>query len=265
MPAFWKRMAVIAGRASRRIEVIGLGGLPEIRPGDGLAALALDACEREEIEPADGDVFVFTQKVVSKSEGRIVSLAGVEPSALASRFAEEAGRDPRLVELVLQEARRVVRMDRGILVTETRHGLVCANSGVDASNVEEEDAVCLLPEDSDRSAQRLRTALTERTGKSLAVLVTDTFGRPWREGQVNVAIGIAGMEPLADHRGLVDPQGRKLLVSTIAVADEIAGAAELVMGKLERVPVAVVRGYSFKPGAGGLGRLLRDPEQDLFR
>jgi coenzyme F420-0:L-glutamate ligase/coenzyme F420-1:gamma-L-glutamate ligase len=265
MPDSWKLMEAIAGTASRRIEVIGLGGIPEIRPGDDLAALTLDACDREEIEPADGDVFVFTQKVVSKSEGRIVSLTGVEPSALALRFGEESGRDPRLVELVLQEARRVVRMDRGILVTETRHGLVCANSGVDASNVEEEDAVCLLPEDSDLSAERIRTALTERAGKSLAVLVTDTFGRPWREGQVNVAIGIAGMEPIHDHRGLVDPRGRKLLVSEIAVADEIAGAAELVMGKLERVPVALVRGYPFEPGDGGIRRLLRAREQDLFR
>ncbi len=258
-------MAAIAGRASRRIEVIGLAGLPEIRLGDDLAALALDACDREEIEPADGDVFVFTQKIVSKTEGRVVSLAGVEPSALASRFAEESGRDPRLVELVLQEARRVVRMDRGILVTETRHGLVCANSGVDLSNVDGEDAVCLLPEDPDRSAERLRTALAQRTGKNLAVLVTDTFGRPWREGQVNVTIGIAGMEPIHDHRGLADPRGRKLLVSEIAVADEIAGAAELVMGKLERVPVALVRGYPFEPGGGGIRRLLRDREQDLFR
>ena len=260
-----RAMRAIRGRASRRIEVIGLGGLPEIRPGDDLASLALDACEREEIEPADGDVIVFTQKVVSKSEGRIVSLSGVSPSALAARFGEESGRDPRLVELVLQEAARVVRMDRGVLVTETRHGLVCANSGVDASNVEEEDAVCLLPEDPDRSAEGLRSALAARTGMRLAVLVTDTFGRPWREGQVNVAIGIAGMDGLHDHRGLVDPRGRKLLVSEIAVADEIAGAAELVMGKLERVPVALVRGYPFEPGDGGIRRLLRGREQDLFR
>jgi len=265
MPGSWKLMASTAGKTSRRIEVIGLGGLPEIRPGDDLASLALDACEREEIVPADGDIFVVTQKVVSKSEGRIVSLSGVAPSALALQFGEESGRDPRLVEVVLREARRVVRMDRGVLVTETRHGLVCANSGVDASNVEEEDAVCLLPEDPDRSAEGLRTALSARTGKSLAVLVTDTFGRPWREGQVNVAIGIAGLEPVHDHRGLVDPQGRKLMVSEIAVADEIAGAAELVMGKLDRVPIAVVRGYPFEPADGGILRLLRDPDQDLFR
>jgi coenzyme F420-0:L-glutamate ligase/coenzyme F420-1:gamma-L-glutamate ligase len=257
-------MAAAAG--SRRIEVVGLRGLPEIRAGDDLAALALEACHREGLEPAEGDVFVFTQKVISKCEGRIVSLAGIEPSALATRFGNASGRDPRLVDLVLREARRVVRMDQGVLVTETLHGLVCANTGVDASNVEEEDSVCLLPEDPDRSAESLRAALAARAGvKRLAVLVTDTFGRPWREGQVNVAIGVAGMEPIADLRGLSDPRGRKLLVSEIAVADEIAAAAELVMGKLDRVPVALVRGYSFEPGEGGMRRLLRDRAMDLFR
>ncbi len=250
---------------SRRIEVFGLSGIPEIRTGDDLAALALDACERDGAALLDGDVFVFTQKVVSKSEGRIVSLATIEPSALALRFGNESGRDPRLVELVLREARRVVRMDQGVLVTETRHGLVCANSGVDASNIEEEDSVCLLPEDPDRSAEGLRSALAARTGKRLAVIVTDTFGRPWREGQVNVAIGIAGMDPIVDFRGHLDPRGRKLQVSEIAVVDEIAGAAELVMGKLDRVPVALVRGYSFEPGEGGMRRLIRDRALDLFR
>jgi coenzyme F420-0:L-glutamate ligase/coenzyme F420-1:gamma-L-glutamate ligase len=258
-------MAPIETRASLRIEVMGLGGLPEIHSGDDLAALALDACDRQAIDPADGDVFVFTQKIVSKSEGRTISLEDVEPSPLASRFALESGRDPRLVELVLRESRRVVRMDKGVLVTETLQGFVCANSGVDASNVEGEDAVCLLPEDPDRSAEGLRSALAARTGRRLAVLVTDTFGRPWREGQVNVAIGIAGMEPITDYRGLRDPQGRTLLASEIAVADEIAGAAELVMGKLDRVPVAVVRGAVFGKGVGGIRRLLRDREQDLFR
>jgi coenzyme F420-0:L-glutamate ligase/coenzyme F420-1:gamma-L-glutamate ligase len=257
-------MAITSRKVSGRVEIFGLGGLPEIREGDDLAALALDACDREEVAPADGDVFVFTQKVVSKSEGRTVSLSSVEPSALASRFAAASGREPRLVELALREARRVVRMDRGILVTETRHGLVCANSGVDASNVEG-DTVCLLPEDPDRSARRLKDALAARTGKALAVLVTDTFGRPWREGQVNVAIGIAGISAVRDHRGLPDPQGRKLQVTEIAVVDELAGAAELVMGKLDRVPVAVVRGYPFEPGEDGATRLVRPPEQDLFR
>jgi coenzyme F420-0:L-glutamate ligase/coenzyme F420-1:gamma-L-glutamate ligase len=237
-------MAITSRKVSGRVEIFGLGGLPEIREGDDLAALALDACDREEVAPADGDVFVFTQKVVSKSEGRTVSLSSVEPSALASRFAAASGREPRLVELALREARRVVRMD--------------------ASNVEG-DTVCLLPEDPDRSARRLKDALAARTGKALAVLVTDTFGRPWREGQVNVAIGIAGISAVRDHRGLPDPQGRKLQVTEIAVVDELAGAAELVMGKLDSVPVAVVRGYPFEPGEDGATRLVRPPEQDLFR
>jgi coenzyme F420-0:L-glutamate ligase/coenzyme F420-1:gamma-L-glutamate ligase len=251
--------------APRRIEIVALRGLPEIRPGDDLAALALDGCAREGARPRDGDVFAFTQKVISKSEGRIVSLAGVSPSELASRFASESGKDPRLVELVLREALRVVRMDRGVLITETSHGFVCANSGIDTSNLESEDTVCLLPQDPDRSAARLRDVLYERTGKRLAVIVTDTFGRPWREGQVNVAIGVSGMEPLADYRGREDSRGRKLLASEIAVADEIASAAELVMGKLDRVPVALVRGFPFRAGESGIRPLLRIPERDLFR
>jgi coenzyme F420-0:L-glutamate ligase/coenzyme F420-1:gamma-L-glutamate ligase len=250
---------------SRRIEVLGLSGIPEVRPGDDLAAFAIDACEREGIEPFDGDVFVFTQKVVSKSEGRIVSLASIEPSPVARAFAEDAKRDPRVVELALREARRVVRMDRGVLITETRHGFICANSGVDSSNLEGEGEACLLPLDPDHSADRLRSAIFALTGKSIAVLVTDTFGRPWREGQVNVAIGIAGMEAIQDHRGRPDPRGRKLEVSEIAVVDELAAAAELVMGKLDRIPVALVRGYAFRPGGNGIARLLRVPERDLFR
>jgi coenzyme F420-0:L-glutamate ligase/coenzyme F420-1:gamma-L-glutamate ligase len=236
-----------------------------VRPGDDLAGFAMDACEREGIGPLDGDVFVFTQKVVSKSEGRLVSLAGIEPSPLARAFAVEAKRDPRVIELALREARRVVRMDRGVLITETRHGFICANSGVDSSNVDGDDEACLLPLDPDRSADRLRSAILEHSGKSVAVLVTDTFGRPWREGQVNVAIGISGMEAIEDHRGLADPRGRKLQVSEIAVADELAGAAELVMGKLDRIPAALVRGYAFQAGGEGVARLLRAPDRDLFR
>jgi coenzyme F420-0:L-glutamate ligase / coenzyme F420-1:gamma-L-glutamate ligase len=252
-------------RESRRIEVVGLAGIPEVRPGDDLVALALDACARDEIEVTDGDIFVFTQKIVSKSEGRMVALESIEPSALARTFAEASGRDPRLVEVALRESRRVVKMDRGVLITETRHGFVCANSGVDASNVDDDKTVCLLPEDPDRSAAELRVALEARSGSRLAVLVTDTFGRPWREGLTNVAIGISGMEPLDDQRGLKDPRGRTLAVSVLAVADEIACAAELVMGKLERIPVAIVRGYVYAAAAGGTASLLRDAERDLFR
>lgn len=257
----------MARRHSRRIEVIGLSGVPEVRPGDDLVTLALEACTRDGLEVEGGDIFVFTQKIVSKSEGRMVDLESVEPSALARTFAEAWGRDPRLVEVVLRESRRVVKMDRGILITETHHGFVCANSGVDASNLDAGSTVCLLPADPDRSAAELLRALEGRARKTLAVLITDTFGRPWREGLTNVAIGIAGMNPLDDHRGLRDPLGRTLAVSVIAVADEIAAAAELVMGKLERVPLAIVRGYAYPEAAGGMGSrsLLRDPRQDLFR
>jgi coenzyme F420-0:L-glutamate ligase/coenzyme F420-1:gamma-L-glutamate ligase len=247
-----------------RVEVLGLSGIPEVRPGDDLVELALDACARDGIAVEDRDVFVFTQKVVSKSEGRFLSLAEVAPSEVAIRFGERWGRDPKLVEVALQEAHRVVRMDRGVLITETAQGLVCANSGVDASNVGSADTVCLLPRDPDASAAALRATLQERTGKSLAVLVTDTFGRPWREGQTNVAIGVAGMAPLADYRGQVDPEGRHLAASVLAIADEMAAAAELVMGKLERIPVAVVRGCAFTPSDGNARSLVRGREQDLF-
>ncbi len=253
------------GRESRRIEVVGLAGIPEVRPGDDLVTLALDACTRDEIEVTDGDIFVFTQKIVSKREGRMVTLESIEPSALARTFAEASGRDPRLVEVALRESRRVVKMDRGVLITETRHGFVCANSGVDTSNLDDDKTVCLLPEDPNRSAAELRVGLEARSGSRLAVLVTDTFGRPWREGLTNVAIGTSGMEPLDDQRGLKDPRGRTLAVSVLAVADGIACAAELVMGKLERIPVAIVRGFVYAAAAGGTASLLRDAERDLFR
>jgi coenzyme F420-0:L-glutamate ligase/coenzyme F420-1:gamma-L-glutamate ligase len=255
----------LTGNEAPRIEVLGLPGLPEVTAGADLAELALAGCTRARIDVRDSDVFVFTQKIVSKAEGRFVSLDEVKPSGLARRFAEAWGRDSRVVEVALAEARRIVRMDRGVLITETAHGLVCANSGVDASNVPPDGVLCLLPEDPDRSARTLRTSIEERTGRRVAVIVTDTFGRPWREGQTNVAIGVDGMAPLEDYRGQVDPRGRPLSVTVIAVADEIASAAELVMGKLDRVPIAVVRGYSWKPGEGGARALLRDPEQDMFR
>jgi coenzyme F420-0:L-glutamate ligase/coenzyme F420-1:gamma-L-glutamate ligase len=251
--------------AVRRIEVIGLSGLPEVLPGADLAELALASCARARIHVENGDIFVFTQKVVSKSEGRFVSVADVKPSVMAQRFADAWGRDARVVEVALREARRIVRMDRGVLITETAHGLVCANSGVDASNVATDGILCLLPEDPDRSARTLRKTLQEKSGRTVAAVVTDTFGRPWREGQTNVAIGVDGMAPLEDHRGHLDPRGRPLNVTVIAVADEIASAAELVMGKLDRIPIAVVRGYSWKPGEGDSRSLIRNREDDLFR
>ncbi len=251
--------------ANKHIEVIGVAGLPEIAPGNELAMLILEACRRGNLELVDSDVVVITQKIVSKAEGCIESLSNVDPSPIASTFARESGKDPRLVELALREAKRIVRMDRGVLITETRHGFVCANSGVDASNVGSPDAATSLPREPDRSAERLQCELQDATGARIAVIISDTFGRPWREGVVNVAIGIAGLNPLNDYRGRTDADGRSLASTVIAVADELAGAAELVMGKLDRIPVAVVRGYRYTPGDDGAASLVRDEARDLFR
>ena len=246
------------------LRVIGLGGLPDVRPGDDIAALILEAAERQGTPLATGDVLVVTQKIVSKAEGRVVALADVKPGAEAARLAQETEKDPRLVELILRESRRIVRQAGPVLITETRHGFVCANAGVDASNVGR-GLVTLLPEDPDRSAGEIRAGLRERAGLEVAVVISDTFGRPWREGHTNVAVGIAGMEAFVDYVGQVDPHGYDLRVSTLAVADELAGAAELVMGKLSGVPAAIIRGYEYPKGSGTARDMIRPPERDLFR
>jgi coenzyme F420-0:L-glutamate ligase/coenzyme F420-1:gamma-L-glutamate ligase len=250
---------------SSELRVFGIAGIPEVQPGDDLAALILDAAGRQGIELTTGDVLVVTQKIVSKAEGRLVRLSAVEPSDFARRVAVDTGKDARHVEVVLDESRRIVRMDRGVLITETRHGFVCANSGVDASNTGAPDLLALLPEDPDRSAEALRQAIEERTGAAVAVVISDTFGRPWREGTDQVAIGVAGLLPLKDYAGQKDAYGYELRVTQVAVADELAGAAELVMGKLDRIPVAVIRGYSYEPGRASARDLIRDREKDLFR
>jgi coenzyme F420-0:L-glutamate ligase/coenzyme F420-1:gamma-L-glutamate ligase len=216
--------------------------------------------------PLDGDVLVVTQKIVSKAEGQLVDLTTIEPSALAMQWAERYEKDPRQIEVVLREAVRIVRMERGILIAETRHGFVCANAGVDASNVSP-DTVCLLPEDPDRSAERIRQGITRELGVEVGVIVSDSFGRPWRNGIINVAIGVAGIPALADYRGQTDAAGYSLHVTVLAVADEIAAAAELIMNKLDARPVAIVRGYQFPVAAEpGTGRdLVMDSSRDLFR
>ena len=246
----------------RGLEILPVEGIPEVRPGDDLPDLIARATG-EDLRA--GDILVVTHKIVSKAEGRLVDLRAVEPSALAKGFAARYGRDPRQIEVVLRESRRVVRMDRGLIIAETHHGFVCANAGVDASNVPGDDAVCLLPVDPDASAARLREALTARAGSDLAVIVSDSFGRPWREGITNVAIGVAGMDPLTDYRGQRDPYGYPLEASILAVADELAAAAELVMGKTGGIPAATIRNYPYKPGPGAARDLLMDPGRDLFR
>ena len=247
------------------LRVFGVTGIPEVHAGDDLVALIVDAADGQGTPLAEGDILVVTQKVVSKAEGAVVDLGDVEPSALACSFARQWDKDPRHVEVVLRESRRIVRMDRGIIIAETAHGFVCANAGVDASNVPGDDRVSLLPRDPDASARRIREAIRARTGVTVAVLVTDTFGRPWREGTTNVAIGVAGMRPLRDYRGQQDPHGYLLRVSVAAWADELAGATDLVQGKTAGVPVAVIRGLDYETGPDGSASLLRAPEKDLFR
>jgi len=248
-----------------QLQVIGLVGIPEVRPGEDLPALIIEAAREQGTDVQDGDVLVVTQKVVSKVEGRLVNLGDVQPSAHAREVAKATGKDPRLVEVILRESRRIVRQEGPVLITETKHGFVCANAGVDASNVGGGDLVALLPEDPDRSAEVIRRAIQEKAGVSVAVVISDTFGRPWREGHTNVAVGLAGMKPLRDYVGQRDPFGYELRVSTMAVADELAAAAEPVMGKLSRIPVVIVRGFAFEPGAGTARELIRPPERDLFR
>lgn len=244
------------------IEILPVEGIPEIKSGADLTAVfsaVLDGSLRE------GDVLVVTHKIVSKAEGRLVDLREVEPSALAKSFGAEHGKDPRQIEVVLRESRRIVRMDRGLIISETHHGFVCANAGVDASNIPGDDIVCLLPVDPDASAARLREALADRFGLEVAVVITDSFGRAWRYGITDVAIGVAGMDPLSDYRGRNDPHGYPLEASVLATADELAAASELVMGKTDGVPVAIVRNYPYRRGDGSGQTLIMPPERDLFR
>jgi coenzyme F420-0:L-glutamate ligase/coenzyme F420-1:gamma-L-glutamate ligase len=247
-----------------RYEVIGVEGLPEIGAGDDLGRLIVRAAERQGTPLEAGDLLVISQKIVSKAEGRIVRLSSVTASPRARAMAGELGRDPRLIEVILGESRRVVRQDKGVLIVETHHGWICANAGVDQSNVDA-DSACLLPADADASARRLRARIADLTGLALAIIVADTFGRPWREGLTNVAVGLAGLDPLKSYLGERDPAGHVLQATVLALADELAGAAEPVMGKLSRIPVAMVRGLGWEPADGSSRSLLRDPARDLFR
>jgi coenzyme F420-0:L-glutamate ligase / coenzyme F420-1:gamma-L-glutamate ligase len=246
------------------LHIFAVPGLPEVTQNVDLGALIADAVARGGLAVERGDVFVVAQKIVSKAEGAVVRLDEVVPSTMAEQWAAGNGGDPRVVEVILRESRRIVRMDRGILITETRHGFVCANAGVDASNVEP-GFLTVLPHDPDASADRLRAALSKSCGCPVAVIVSDTFGRAWREGVVNVALGVAGLRPLVDYRGSVDSYGRPLTSTVIALADELAGAAEIVTRKSAGTPVAIVRGAAEWAGEGTGRMLVRDASRDLFR
>jgi coenzyme F420-0:L-glutamate ligase/coenzyme F420-1:gamma-L-glutamate ligase len=251
---------------SLRIEIIAITGLPEVIDGDDLSVMIFDAARDQGCDFEEGDVVVIAQKIVSKSEGAIVDLKTVTPSKQAHELAETVQKDPRLVEVILQQSVQIVRAAPGVLITETIHGLVCANSGVDSSNSALDDQVIILPPDPDESARGLRSGLEKLAGVRIGVIVSDSFGRPWREGSTNVAVGIAGFEPLEDARGQGDDHGRVLRATVVAVADEIASASQLVMGEFGGIPAAIVRGaqITFSDSASA-GLLQRSPETDLFR
>jgi coenzyme F420-0:L-glutamate ligase/coenzyme F420-1:gamma-L-glutamate ligase len=247
------------------LRVIPVPMADEIQPGDSLADKLVDALRRAKLRLLAGDILVVKHKIVSKAEGRIVDLATIEPSPESVVWAKQYAVDARVIELALRESRGVIRRQNGVLITETHHGFLCANSGVDVSNVTGGTHALLLPEDPDQSAKHLRRALKRRTGVAVPVIITDSFGRPWREGLTEFAIGIAGMKPLRDDRGRRDWHGYKLRASVEAVADELACAAGLVCGKLNRVPACIARGFRYEAGTGKASELLRPPSTDLFR
>jgi coenzyme F420-0:L-glutamate ligase / coenzyme F420-1:gamma-L-glutamate ligase len=247
------------------IQITSIRVSNDIRLYNDLSAMILAAISHSQIEIQNDDILVVTHKIVSKAEGRVIDLASIKPSTKAIRMAKEHDKDPRIMELILNESTQILRAKNGIIISETKHGFVCANAGVDQSNVEGDTAV-LLPVAPDESASRLQDAVKKNVGKEIAVVITDTFGRTFRNGQTNVAIGIAGINPIKSYIGTYDMYGRKLRVTEIAVADEIASAAELVMGKAEGTPVAIVRGYNFeKASISSVKPLLRAKERDLFR
>ena len=251
--------------APSEYRVFAVGGIPEVADGDDLAELIDVALRAQETPLESGDVLVVTQKIISKAEGRVITLDDVTAGQFATVWADEWERDPRAVELVLQESKRIVRMTRGLILSETREGWVCANAGVDQSNVGGGDAVTLLPVDSSASARRIREGLVARGQVDVPVIVSDTFGRPWRNGLMNVAIGVSGMNPIRSYVGEVDAEGYDLRVTEMAIVDELASAAEPVMNKLDAVPVAVVRGLNIPVEEHDHSALVRPAEMDLFR
>ena len=241
------------------LQVIPVKIQKEVESGDDLVDLIL-----ESFEINDGDVLVFSQKIISKNEGRILSLSSVNPSLLADGIASSYGKSARLIELILSESKRIVRMENGVIIVETKHGFVCANAGIDESNVKDGYAT-LLPDDPDKSANLLKDRIKQKTGKNVAIIISDTFGRPFRLGQTDVAIGIAGLEPILDYNGKPDTFGKIMQVTAIAIADEICSTSELVMGKVQKCPIAVIRNYNFSSSTAKIQEMLRSDHDDLFR
>lgn len=251
------------GRPVAELRIIPLTVAPEVKPGDSLIRLLLQALKHHKLRP--GDILVIKHKIVSKAEGQLVDLKTITPSAASRRWAERYHLDARVIELAIRQSRRIVRRKRGVLITETRHGLICANSAVDVSNVDGGRHALLLPNDPDRSAARIHRELKKTLHLSIPVIITDTFGRPWREGLTEVAIGVAGMQALHDYRGQPDSHGYKLQASIEADADQLACAAGLVCGKLARTPACIIRGFAYRPGRGSARDMIRPAASDLFR
>ncbi|HKW16491.1 MAG TPA: coenzyme F420-0:L-glutamate ligase [Terriglobales bacterium] len=247
------------------IRVIPVQFTGEVKPGDDLAEKLAGALKHQNLELQSGDILVVKHKVVSKAEGRIVELRNVRPSRAASAWARKTGGDAQVIELALSESKRVIRKKKGVLIAQTRHGFVCANGGVDVSNVDGGESAVLLPKDPDASAQRLRTRLKKFCAVDVAVIISDSFGRPWREGLTEVAIGVAGMKSLIDYRGKRDHHGYKLHATAEAIVDEVACAAGMVCGKLNRTPACIVRGVEFERARGSARELIRPAKNDLFR
>jgi coenzyme F420-0:L-glutamate ligase/coenzyme F420-1:gamma-L-glutamate ligase len=239
--------------------------MPLVKLGDSIGDQLVRAAQEQSIQICDHDIIVVAQKIVSKSEGRVVDLHNIQPSVLADVIARNSGKDPKHVEVILRETASILRMRGAHLIVETPHGFVCANAGVDRSNAGKDGLAVLLPVDPDRSAQKLRTRIRELTGADVGVIISDTFGRAWRNGQVNVAIGINGLAPVIDYRGTKDMFGNQLNVTQIAIADELASAAELVMRKSDGVPAAIIKGLDYARGSGSIQSLIRPKEEDLFR
>ena len=247
------------------IQILGITKMPLINPGDNIGDQLVQAAKEEFIQIQAKDILVVAQKIVSKAEGKVLDLSLVHPSELAKTIAKTSAKDPRHVEVILRESTSIVRMRGAHLIVETPHGFVCANAGVDRSNVGKNDSVVLLPVDPDKSAKMIRQRIMELIGVDVGVIISDTFGRAWRNGQVNVAIGVDGLNPIVDYRGSQDMFGNELSVTQIAIADELASAAELVMRKSDRIPVAIIRGVEYVKEAGSIKSLIRSREEDLFR
>jgi len=250
--------------SSNELKFFAVPGIPEILPRPDLGEIIAQSTRKANLKIDNGNIFVVAQKVVSKAEGQIVSLDTIEPSSTALRWAELYDKDARIIEVVLRESKRLVRMERGLIISETAHGFICANAGVDASNTVP-NQVSLLPKDPDESAASILRALEKEFSVKLAVIISDTFGRPWREGQVNVALGVAGISPLLDYRGQYDSFGRELEATIIAIADELASAAELLTGKTTQTPVVVIKGFEYSSQGDNIQQIFRHPDKDLFR